>query len=116
MFRCDWQRRIENNNKHVVQRGRFFLLARKNSWFGFSNLSVSQIIYVTYLWNQQQKNVNQCAQEVCIAATTALDWFSFCREVAVDYCINNSVKLGGQGKTVEVNEGKIGKIANVDMT
>lgn len=109
VFRCDRQRRVQNNKKSVVQRCRFFRSAKKNSWFSRSNLSVSQIIYVTYLWNQRQKTVKFCAREVRIDAKTVIDWFSFCREVAVDYCVHNSAKLGGQGKTVEVDEAKFDK-------
>ncbi|XP_050689954.1 uncharacterized protein LOC126982148, partial [Eriocheir sinensis] len=44
-----------------------------------------------------------------IDAKTVIDRFSFCREVAVDYCVKNSVKLGDQGKTVEVDEAKFDK-------
>lgn len=47
--------------------------------------------------------------KVRIDAKTVTDWFSFCREVTADYCVHNSAKFGGQGKTVEVNEAKFGK-------
>ena len=34
---------------------------------------------------------------------------NFCREVCIAYCETNSKKLGGPGKTVEVDEAKFGK-------
>lgn len=41
---------------------------------------------------------------------TITDWSCFVREVCVHYCVRNSKgKLGGRGKTVEIDEAKIGK-------
>ena len=37
------------------------------------------------------------------------DWFHFCREVILEYVETASVKIGGQGKAVEIEESKFWK-------
>lgn len=44
-----------------------------------------------------------------LADRTVVDWFSFCRQVCLDWCGDNSSRLGGPGRTVEIDEAKIGK-------
>jgi len=44
-----------------------------------------------------------------VSSTTAVDWFSFAREVYLDDCLNNSEKIGGHQKVVEIDEAKFGK-------
>lgn len=40
---------------------------------------------------------------------TAVDWASFCREVLIDACFDNSEPVGGVGVTVEIDESKFGR-------
>ena len=48
-------------------------------------------------------------EELEISANTFVDWSSFCREVCTEWAAQHSVKLGGPGKIVEVDEAKLGK-------
>ncbi|XP_071652821.1 uncharacterized protein [Temnothorax longispinosus] len=47
-------------------------------------------------------------EELGISSTTVVDWFSFCREVCAYWADKCSEKLGGPGRTVEIDEAKIG--------
>ncbi|XP_071578802.1 uncharacterized protein [Temnothorax nylanderi] len=47
--------------------------------------------------------------ETGVASATIIDWFNFCRGVCVFWTDKHSVKLGGPGRIVEIDEAKIGK-------
>lgn len=51
-------------------------------------------------------NVRVVQRELNLAPTTVMLWFNFCREVLVDYCLEQSQRLGGPGHIVELYEGK----------
>ena len=40
---------------------------------------------------------------------TTVDWYNFAREVCVEILEKHSTKIGGPGKTVEIDESKFGK-------
>lgn len=109
IFRCDRKRRVTRNKKKVVERCNFYKSARKGTWFSNSKLSVDDIVSLTFLWTRTARTVKECVRELRCSKTTVIDWYSFCREVAINYCIETSVKLGGIGKVVEVDEAKFGK-------
>nr|XP_015839716.1 PREDICTED: LOW QUALITY PROTEIN: uncharacterized protein LOC107398813 [Tribolium castaneum] len=44
-----------------------------------------------------------------ISSRTLVDWFSFIREVFIFWSVQHSEDLGGEGKTVEIDEAEIGK-------
>ncbi|XP_011345294.1 uncharacterized protein LOC105283873 isoform X2 [Ooceraea biroi] len=48
-------------------------------------------------------------EELHLSPHAVVDWISFCREVCLFWAENNSTKLGGPGKVVEIDEAKIGK-------
>ena len=54
---------------------------------------------------------NVICQELEVDRNTAVDWASFCREVAIDAMLSKKYrqKLGGVGKVVEIDESKFGK-------
>ena len=82
---------------------------RRGSWCDGSHLSVEQVLKLTYLW------VWKCSEsfvmrEVKIGGEhTIVDWFNFCREVAVEVMQKESVQIGGVGEVVEIDESKFGK-------
>jgi hypothetical protein len=55
--------------------------------------------------------VTQAAQNFDVAETTAVDFYSMLREVCAVRLLNDLVhtKIGGPGKTVEVDEAKVSK-------
>ena len=44
------------------------------------------------------------AKELELASHTAVDWCSFCREVAIDIALDQSTSIGGPGTINEVDE------------
>ncbi|XP_046685377.1 uncharacterized protein LOC124371108 [Homalodisca vitripennis] len=89
---------------------RFTASAKKGTFFESAHLPLTDIFCIVasilclvpprqdYL----KKNFN-------ISSKTAVDWYSFCREVFVDHVANNDVTLGGVGHIVEIDEAKFGK-------
>ena len=43
------------------------------------------------------------------ATRTIVDWSSFCREICINWRLQNSKKIGGVGKIVELDEAKFSK-------
>ena len=43
------------------------------------------------------------------SSKTAVDWASFCREILLADFVDNFEPLGGEGRTVEIDESKFGK-------
>ena len=83
---------------------------RKGSWFENHNLTLEQILYVTYFW------VYKCNQEFVIhelgiCERTIVDWYNYAREVETVYPTkplkNNTI--GGPGVIVEIDESKFGR-------
>ena len=46
--------------------------------------------------------------EFNFSSNTKVDWSSFCREVCIEYMINNPEKIGGKNVLVEIDESKFG--------
>ena len=82
---------------------------RKGSWLDGSDLSMEQVLKLTYLW------VWKCSETFTMRECriggehTIVDWYNFCREVCVDVLQRESVQIGGPGEIVEVDESKFGK-------
>lgn len=81
------------------------------TWFFNSKLSHITASRLTGLWILQNPPRQEFAmREFDLTAKTVVDWFSFCRQVCIDWCVTNSSEmLGGPGIIVEIDEAKIGK-------
>ena len=44
-----------------------------------------------------------------VASATAVDWYSFLRDICIQYFIDHPAVIGGPGKEVEIDESKFGK-------
>lgn len=82
---------------------------RHNSWFANSHLSLSVIVKLTYYWVHKLP-LNYIKLQLDIGSnSTGVDWYNFCREVCLQVIIQDNKKVGGPGKTVEIDESKFGK-------
>lgn len=81
---------------------------RKGSWFEKSNLTIEEVIEMTYWWTTGIDQ-NQIAKQMCISSSTAVDWDMFCRETCEVLLFQNSSKIGGKGVRVQIDESKFGK-------
>ena len=106
VYQCENKIRDENTGKR--KRCGSNRAVRANSWFFKSHLSLYDIVMYTYYWWSElpQKYIQR---EVGVAHQTAVDWASFCREVAIDVVIEHSEQIGGPGIVVEIDESKFGK-------
>lgn len=81
---------------------------REGSWFEKHKLTLEQILCIIYFWiyKVDQEFVKH---ELGICNQTIVDWYNFCREVCDCILFEDSEKIGGIGKTVEIDESKFGK-------
>lgn len=81
---------------------------RKNSWFSGSNLTMEEIIKITYWWTAGLTQ-QQIRHQVRTATNTSVDWDMFHREACEVYLMDHSEMLGGVGVRVQIDESKFGK-------
>lgn len=99
-----WEcRKQVNGKRHKAE-----VSIRKGSWFEKSNMTLEEILKLTYWWCQDLDQA-QIKHEVGLAESTGVDWDSFCREVCEIILLENGEKLGGKGKVVQIDESKFGK-------
>ena len=82
---------------------------RNGTWFEDSNLTLLQIIHITWLFVRQRPQIHAMLDAGHLSRTTIVDWYSFCREVCSVFVERHSQKIGGPGMIVEIDESKFGK-------
>lgn len=80
----------------------------KGSWFKESNLTLEEVLKHTYWWCQDLDQW-QIWRQLKINPNTPVDWDSFCRETCKVTMLQKSEKIGGLGKTVQIDKSKVGK-------
>ncbi|GFV59533.1 mitotic-spindle organizing protein 2A [Trichonephila clavipes] len=101
----EWRCRVQSKeNPHFVCRS-----VRKGTWFSDSRLSICVILRLTRYWFGKSMN-EFVVNDLKINKNTVVDWYMFCREVCMVACVNESAKLGGEGKIVEIDESLFGKM------
>lgn len=71
---------------------------------------MQDIIYSTILWVKVPHPKQQLMMdELECSSRTVVDWCNFCREVCSTWAERQDFHIGGVGKTVEIDESKIGK-------
>ena len=99
-----WEcREQEKGKRHKAE-----ISIRKSSWFEESKLTLEDMVKLTYWWCQDLNQL-QIKHELGLAESTGADWDSFCRDVCEIIMFENSEKLGGESKTVQIDESKFGK-------
>ncbi|XP_011701566.1 PREDICTED: uncharacterized protein LOC105458165 [Wasmannia auropunctata] len=80
------------------------------SWFRNSHLDMGTIcrIIACFLMFPHPRQDN-ALDETGVSLPSLVHWFNFCREVCVIWTAEHSQKLGGPGRTVEIDEAKIGR-------
>ena len=87
-----------------------FINVRKGSFFYQLHLELWQIIGKTYLWSRSAGSSRRMSTEDAMheldigGCATIVDWKQFCRDVTVEYFLNNPFQLGVIGSIVEINE------------
>ena len=82
---------------------------REKSFFDESRLKIGVILKIVYHWCWGH-TLEEVRHEVGISGTdTAVNWYSYCREVCEQILIEDNRPVGGPGLTVEIDESKYGK-------
>ena len=71
-------------------------------------MTINEIIKFTYWWCHNLKQ-SQIRVQLQLGSSMAVDWDMFCREICEIMVYDEAVPLGGPGKTVQIDESKIGK-------
>lgn len=100
----EWECRGQINGK----RHRVEMSIRKDSWFEKSNLTLVEIVKLKYWWCRGVSQ-EEIRHEVNMSEHTAVDWDSFCRKTCEVTLLEREDKIGGPGKTVQIDESKFGK-------
>ena len=74
-----------------------------NTWFEGCRFTIGQNIWLIYCWLHGLSIEKTCG-EVNLSSKTVGDYFGFCRELIFVILTNLSEPIGGEGKTVEVEE------------
>ena len=80
----------------------------KEGWFEKSKMTLEEILKLMYWWCQDLDQA-QIKHELGLAESTGVDWDSFCCKVCEITLLENSERLGGEGKIVQIDESKFGK-------
>jgi hypothetical protein len=81
---------------------------RRGSWFEKNNLTLQEIMKITYWWCADLRE-NQIKAQLRINPNTIVDWSMFCREICELSIIRRSEQLGGEGVRVQIDQTKVGK-------
>ena len=81
---------------------------RFSSWFSRSHLTLLQVMLLTY-YILRRLPARTIRLELHIEQHIATDWTMLCREAMIDYVARSSEKIGGPGKTVEIDESCFGR-------
>ena len=68
-----------------------------------------QILVFAHCWARGYKLIDAMHKSEIKSSKTAVDWTSFCREILLADFVDNFQPLGGEGRTVEIDESKFGK-------
>lgn len=105
-WRCQKTRLVNKKKRKCC----FKLAGSASSIFESSNLSKKNILRFIgwYLTKPSQRQLT-LTREIEISPVTYVHWAAICREVCVAWAVENSERLGGEGKIVEIDETKFGK-------
>lgn len=99
-----------NKQAKKATRCSYKLSQTKGTFFGEHKISIIKISkFVAYWALLPHPRSHFLEEELDISSATVVDWSSYLRETCFDFIEKNSTKLGGFGKTVEIDEAKVGK-------
>lgn len=77
---------------------------RKGTWLENSKIPLETFVLFVYCWAEEYSTTKFCVKELNMTTPTITDWKNFLREVCANSLLQNPVKIGGYGCTVEVDE------------
>lgn len=77
---------------------------RKDTWLEGSHLPINAVIEIIYSWTKEYTSIKFCEDELNINHNTIVDYKNYMREVCADNILKNPMMIGGENKTVEIDE------------
>lgn len=77
---------------------------RKGTWLENSRIDFDVVVFFIYSWSQNMATIKFCERELGMSHCTTVDWCNYLREVCAWTLLNNPIKIGGPGLTVEIDE------------
>ena len=71
-------------------------------------MTIEEVLKYTYWWSQNLKQ-SQIRTQLGLSPNSGVDWDMFCQEVCEIVVNDDSMQIGGPGKTVQIDKSKIGK-------
>lgn len=106
-FKCNKQFRV-SKGKYV--NCNYSVSQLKGTFFERHHVGITKICKFVVYWSLlPHPRQDFLKQELDMASTTIVEWSNYMREVCKYFINNNSEPLGGIGKTVEIDEVKIGQ-------
>ncbi|CAB4036959.1 Hypothetical predicted protein, partial [Paramuricea clavata] len=99
-----WEcRKSVNGKRHKVE-----ISIRKGSWFEKSNMTLEEVLKFTYWWCRDVRQ-EEIRHELNIAAHTAVDWDSFCRETCEVGLWNANIQLAVLARLCRLTKANLGR-------
>lgn len=83
-------------------------MQNKGTWFDRCRISKKVMCRFIANWVSGKRTQNYTSSNFNMSSATVVDWSNYLREVCVHAVTSRSRKLGVPGKTVEIDEAKIG--------
>ena len=77
---------------------------RKGTWLDGTTLKYFTTLIFMYCWTKEYTSIQFCHDELAMGKNQIIDFNNYMREICASDLINNPVKIGGPGCTVEIDE------------
>ena len=74
------------------------------TWLEGTRLSLCKVLVFMYAWVNEYTSTKYCVKELGLSLQTITDWKNMFREVCANDILCNPILIGGEGKTVEIDE------------
>ena len=79
------------------------LSLREDSFLHSQKVTLQQFIVMVYLWAHQIP-VTTASEMATLTHNTAVQWYSYLRDICFDHLANNPITIGGPDHVVQINE------------
>ena len=93
-----------NFSRFRCRRCSFEASLNNDTWLECVHLRYGTIAQFLYCWAQGYTTVRFCKQELNLSKNTTVNWNNMIREVCAGFLLQHPIQVGGEGKTVEIDE------------
>lgn len=109
-WRCQKKTKVKKGHKFQIVSCSFSATIRKDTWFRDSRISIeTACAFIAYFVSLKPPRQDFLEKELDMSSHTVVDWSNFVREAMLSWCLENSQKIGGPNRIVEIDEAKFGK-------